>query len=64
MAVGQTGESPHAHTVGEIEPLDMGGAYPVFIAITEDRQFLSAYYPSQENSGWFPACWNRLLLAG
>jgi hypothetical protein len=42
MAVCQSRESPQTHSHGEIEPFDMPGAYPVFVAITEYRQCLMA----------------------
>src|SRR4051794_11430601 len=44
VPVGQSSESPHAHTVGEIEPLDMAGAYPIFVAIPEHWQLFDIGY--------------------
>jgi hypothetical protein len=45
VAVGQSSEAPQAHAEREIESLNMRRAYPVVFWLTEDRQFLSAYYP-------------------
>jgi hypothetical protein len=53
VAVGQAGEPPQAHAHGQVEPLDMAGAYIVFLGRTEDRQLLSAYYPSGAVAGGF-----------
>ena len=44
MAVGEASKPPHAHTVGEIEPLDMASAHPVFIAATEHWQLFCVGY--------------------
>ncbi len=44
MAVGQPGEPPQAHAVGQIEPFDMAGAYPILFRFAEDRQFFNVGY--------------------
>src|SRR5688572_18063166 len=51
VAIGQTGEPTQTHAHGQIETLDMAGAYTIFVGSAEHRQLVGAYYPSGAVAG-------------
>ena len=53
VAIGQTSEAPQTHADGQIEPLNVARAYPVFIAVAEHRQLFYVAYRGRRVAGGF-----------
>ena len=63
VAIGQASEPAQAHANGQIEPLDMAGAYPVFVAHRRSAAFQCLLsWPA--SSAWFLGCWRSSLSVG